>query len=61
MTSVAFPIDQEHLPDWFKDLPFDENRMEEALIDSKLENLFSVLHWKIRRPEEDSTFSSLFT
>ncbi len=60
MTSVAYPVDQEQLPEWFKDLPFDHDGMEEALIDSKLENLVGVLKWRIRRPEEDTTFGNFF-
>lgn len=61
MTSIAYPVDQEHLPEWFKDLPFDHDGMEETLIDNKLENLVGVLKWRIRRPEEDTTFGSFFT
>jgi hypothetical protein len=36
MTSVAYPIDEVHLPDWFTNLPFDEDRMEETVLDAKL-------------------------
>ena len=61
MTSIAYPVDQEHLPDWFKELPFDHEGMEDALIDSKLKNLVGVLNWRIKRPEEDTTFNSFFT
>ena len=61
MTSIAYPVDQEHLPDWFKDLPFDHDGMEDALIDSKLKNLVGVLKWELRRPEEDTTFGDFFT
>lgn len=61
MTSVAYPVDQEHLPDWFKDLPFDHDGMEEALIDQKLENLVGVLKWILKKPEDDTTFGDLFT
>lgn len=52
ITSIAYPVDQEHLPDWFKELPFDHDAMEEALIDKKIENILGVLKWKLKRPEE---------
>ena len=61
LVSVAYPIDQEHLPEWFKELPFDHNSMEDKLIDSKLKNLVGVLKWTLKRPEDDTTFDSLFS
>jgi len=60
-TSIAYPIDQEHLPAWFKELPFDHEAMEEALIDSKLDNLVGVLKWKFKNPEDNTTFNELFS
>ncbi|MCS7317500.1 MAG: hypothetical protein NZZ41_04150 [Candidatus Dojkabacteria bacterium] len=47
MNSIAYPIDQQFLPDWFKKLPFDEKEMEEVSFYSKLRNLFEVLGWNI--------------
>jgi DNA polymerase elongation subunit (family B) len=43
MTSVAYPIDQAHLPDWFLELPFDHDLMESSVVDKKLENLLCTL------------------
>ena len=34
-TSVAYPTDEMHLSDWFKELPFDEEGMEEVPLDKK--------------------------
>jgi hypothetical protein len=45
MDSVAFPVDEPHLPKWFKELPFDDAAMEETIIDNKLDNLLGVLGW----------------
>ena len=59
-TSVAYPVDELRLPQWFKDLPFDDAEMESTIIDSKLENLIGVLNWDIRSTEETNTFNSLF-
>jgi DNA polymerase elongation subunit (family B) len=59
-TSVAYPVDELRLPQWFKDLPFDHAEMEATIIDKKLENLIGVLKWDVRSTEEKNTFNSLF-
>lgn len=52
MTSVAYPVDEPHLPEWFKKLPFDHARMEEVIIDKKLDNLLGVLKWDLEGTKE---------
>ena len=59
-SSVAYPVDELRLPQWFKDLPFDHAEMEATIIDKKLENLIGVLQWNINSTEEKNTFNSLF-
>jgi len=59
-TSVAYPVDELRLPQWFKDLPFDHDEMENTIIDNKLENLIGVLNWDITSTETKNTFNSLF-
>jgi len=59
-TSVAYPVDEMRLPQWFKDLPFDDATMENTVIDEKLENLIGVLEWDIGSTRNDNTFSKLF-
>jgi DNA polymerase elongation subunit (family B) len=59
-TSVAYPVDELRLPQWFKDLPFDHTEMEQTIIDNKLDNLIGVLKWDINSTEEKNTFNSLF-
>jgi hypothetical protein len=59
-TSVAYPVDELRLPQWFKDLPFDDAEMEQTIIDNKLGNLIGVLNWDVRSTEEKNTFNSLF-
>jgi DNA polymerase elongation subunit (family B) len=59
-TSVAYPVDELRLPQWFKDLPFDHNEMEATIIDKKLENLIGVLQWSISDTNEKNTFNNLF-
>jgi DNA polymerase elongation subunit (family B) len=59
-TSVAYPVDELRLPQWFKDLPFDHAGMENTIIDNKLDNLIGVLGWNFSSTEETNTFSKLF-
>jgi DNA polymerase elongation subunit (family B) len=59
-TSVAYPVDELRLPQWFKDLPFDHAEMEQTIIDNKLDNLIGVLRWDITSTEEKNTFNNLF-
>ena len=59
-TSVAYPVDELRLPQWFKDLPFDHDEMESTIIDNKLENLIGVLNWDIKSTEQNNTFNKLF-
>jgi len=59
-TSVAYPVDELRLPQWFKDMPFDHGEMEQTIIDNKLSNLIGVLKWDVRSTEEKNTFNSLF-
>jgi hypothetical protein len=47
MDSVAYPIDEANLPEWFKELPFDDAAMENAIIDQKVLNLVGVLQWDL--------------
>ena len=60
MTSIAYPIDELHLPNWYKDLPFDHNEMEKTIINKKITNLIGVLDWDLKDTENTNTFNSLF-
>ncbi len=62
ITTVGYPIDIQHLPTWFTELPFDNEAMERAIVDKKVTNLLGVMDWDI----EDATnlrsaFRSLFS
>jgi DNA polymerase elongation subunit (family B) len=59
-TSVAYPVDELRLPQWFKDLPFNDAEMETTVIDEKLGNLIGVLEWDISSTRSDNTFAKLF-
>ena len=61
-TSVAYPIDVMHIPEWFKELPFDNGLMEETIVTQKVENLLGVLDWDISNNTQiNSKFDSLFS
>lgn len=49
MTSVAYPVDEPHLPDWFVNLPFDDESMLRSIVDQKVSNLLGVLNWDLKR------------
>ena len=60
-TSVAYPTDESRIPAWFKELPFDDNKMEATIVDKKVENLLGVLEWKIAESTDiKTTFDDLF-
>jgi DNA polymerase elongation subunit (family B) len=60
-TSVAYPIDQLHLPKWFLELPFDHAAMETSIVDKKVDNLLGILEWKFDNTEQTkSAFNSFF-
>ena len=58
--SVAYPVDELRLPQWFKELPFDDAEMESTIIDAKLDNLIGVLDWNLSGTEQYNNFAKLF-
>jgi DNA polymerase elongation subunit (family B) len=61
INSIAYPIDELNLPDWFKQLPFDHQAMEETIIDSKIENLLGVLKWDLNKSKDRGFIDDLFS
>lgn len=59
-TSVAYPVDESRLPEWFKELPFDENMMTEKIIDNKIQNLVGILNYDLSKTKNDTNFNNLF-
>ena len=59
-TSVAYPTDELRIPEWFKELPFDGDAMEEVIIDNKLGNLIGVLNYDLESTKQKTTFNTLF-
>jgi DNA polymerase elongation subunit (family B) len=62
MNSIAYPTDELRLPQWFTELPFDDEAMEKTLVDEKIENLLGVLDWDLRSNTiVNTTFDDLFS
>jgi len=61
MTSIAYPVDSTHLPEWFLELPFDDDKMLAAIVDKKVSNLLGVLGWDFSKTDaSDTHFETLF-
>ena len=60
-TSIGYPTDELHLPQWFKELPFDDGEMEATVVDQKIDNLLGVLGWELASATNtENTFQLLF-
>jgi len=59
-TSVGYPTDESRIPDWFKDLTFDDDAMENAIISKKVDNLLGELGWDLDSAKALTTFNDLF-
>ena len=58
--TLHIPTDELRIPDWFKELPFDDDAMEATIIDNKLDNLIGVLNYDLDSTKQNNTFTSLF-
>jgi len=60
-TSIGYPTDELHLPQWFKELPFNDAEMEATVVDQKIDNLLGVLEWDlVSATNTENTFQNLF-
>jgi DNA polymerase elongation subunit (family B) len=61
-TSIGYPTDEQRLPAWFTELPFDDGLMEATVVDQKIDNLLGVLDWELASATNtENTFTSLFS
>lgn len=61
LSSIAYPVDEVHLPNWFLELPFDTEGMQAGIVDQKVKNLLGVLNWDLSRSnKEHAHLESLF-
>ena len=59
-TSIAYPTDELHIPEWFKDLPFDTEAMEQAVLDKKISNVLGAMNWDLKRINESEALQAFF-
>ena len=57
---MHIPTDELRIPDWSKELPFDDDAMEATIIDNKLDNPIGVLNYDLDSTKQNNTFTSLF-
>lgn len=60
MTSIGIPTDEKRIPSWYRELPFDEDAMEDKIVTQKIENLLGTLNWDLQRAECKTTAYDLF-
>ena len=61
LTSIGYPTDEMRLPQWFKDMPFDAQEMEDTIVTQKVQNLLGVLNWDLQSATDIKTqFNNLF-
>jgi DNA polymerase elongation subunit (family B) len=53
LSSIAYPVDESHLPEWFLRLPFDSDDMMAGVVDQKVKNLLGVLKWDLSRTNKE--------
>ena len=52
---IGYPIDcKNYLPEWFLELPFDDEVMEQAILTKKLDNIFGILDMDIAIDEKST-------
>ena len=61
LTSIGYPTDESRIPQWFKEMPFDNGSMEDTIVTQKVENLLGVLEWNLEHSTNiTNTFSKFF-
>jgi DNA polymerase elongation subunit (family B) len=58
--SIGIPTDEKRIPEWYKELPFDEDEMEHSIVTKKIENLLGTLDWDLKSAEAQTTYDDLF-
>jgi len=59
-TSIAYPTDEMHIPAWFKEMPFDEEAMEESVLNKKINNVLGAMGWDLTRMNESKILGTFF-
>lgn len=62
MDSVAIKVEETYIPPWFSELPFDNRKHEQKMIDKKLDNVIgSILNWdfSVKTDLQDEVFEEV--
>lgn len=59
-TNIAYPTDELQLPQWFKDLPFDDEMMEESVLNKKIFNVLGAMGWDLSRMKDSDALDNFF-
>lgn len=60
-SSVAYPTDEPHLPEWFTNLPFDVEAMEESVFYKKIHNVIGAMDWDLSLIRTGESFDEFFS
>lgn len=60
-TNVAYPTDEGKLPEWFKCLPFDDDLMEESVLNKKINNVLGAMGWDLSRINDSEALDEFFS
>jgi len=58
--NVAYPTDELQLPEWFKLLPFDNEAMEQSVLDKKIQNVLGAMGWDLSRMHDSEALDEFF-
>jgi len=58
--NVAYPTDELNLPQWFKELPFDDELMEESVLNKKINNVLGAMGWDLSRINDSEALDTFF-
>ena len=58
--AVAYPTDEMHLPKWFKELPFDDDVMEQSVLIKKIDNVLGAMNWDLSRITDSEALDKFF-
>ena len=59
-SNIAYPTDEMQLPEWFKELPFDEDSMEESVLTKKIKNVLGAMGWDLTVANHNASVDEFF-
>lgn len=59
-TNIAYPIDEQNLPQWFRELPFDEQGMMESVLLKKIKNVIGAMGYDLERANGGEALEEFF-